>query len=135
MKRSTATMLLLVNLLVCLAVFLSTELAHADIFAGNGDWQSASGSAMRGTWTVTLERSGNDVKGNITLTGSMLFSGTQVTGTLDGDQIVLGVLADGRNQVSFSGMLKDEQVSGEWQCPAIGDSGTWSGTLRGDPEP
>lgn len=118
----------LVMTLVCL-ISVSGP-ARGEIVSGSGEWQSQSGAAMRGTWTVTLERSGTDVKGTITLTGSMLFSGAQVTGTLDGDQVMLGTLADGENQATFSGTLSDEKIIGEWHCPAINDSGAWSGTLR-----
>jgi len=103
---------------------------RADMVLGNGEWQSQSGAAMRGTWSITLERSGDELKGKIALTGSMLFSGGDVTGTWDDNQVVLGTLADGEHQATFSGTLVDEKISGEWHCPPINDSGAWSGTLR-----
>jgi hypothetical protein len=122
--RSTALVLMSMYLIA------AGGAARAEIISGNGEWQSESGAAMRGTWTVTLERSGTDLKGTITLTGSMLFSGGELTGTLDGDQLTLGTLADGENQATFSGTLTEEKIAGEWHCAAINDSGAWSGTLR-----
>lgn len=117
--------------LMSMCMMAASGTVRAEIVSGNGEWQSGSGAAMRGTWTVTLERSATDVKGTITLTGSLLFSGAEVTGTLDGDQLVMvGTLADGENQATFSGTLTDEKVAGEWHCPAINDSGAWSGTLH-----
>jgi hypothetical protein len=118
----------LVILSACL-VMMSAP-APADLVSGNGEWQSNSGVAMRGTWTVALERSGSGLNGTLSMTGSLLFSGAKVTGTLDGDQIILGAVTDGEYQVTFNGRLTEEKVAGEWQSDALGDSGSWSGTLR-----
>lgn len=118
------------TLTAALVSLVATSPVYGEIVSGNGEWQSQSGAAMRGTWTVTLERSGSDLKGTIALTGSLLFSGGAVTGTLDGDQLMLGTVADGENQVTFSGTMNDEKITGEWHSPAVNDSGTWSGTLR-----
>jgi len=104
--------------------------ARADMVLGNGEWQSQSGTAIRGTWSITLERSGDELKGKIALTGSMLFSGGDVTGTWDGNQVILGTLADGEYQATFTGTIVEEKISGEWHCSAINDSGGWSGMLR-----
>lgn len=104
--------------------------AVAEDLAGNGEWRSRSGDAMRGAWSATLVRSESEIRGNIELTGSPLFSGGQVTGSMDGDELVLGVIAEGDNEATFRGKLVDGTVSGEWDLPAITDSGTWTGTLR-----
>jgi hypothetical protein len=120
-----ATVLLLGSCLMILATA-----ARADIMMGSGEWQSNAGTAIRGTWTVTLERTGADLKGTLALTGSMLFSGAEVTGTLDGDQIKFGSVADGERQLTFSATLTEEKVDGQWSCPELNDSGAWSGTLQ-----
>lgn len=116
--------------IVSASLVLMGTRATADLVAGNGEWQSNSGVAMRGTWTVALERSGSDLTGTISMTGSLLFSGAKITGTLDGDEIMLGAVTDGDYQVTFSGRLTEGKITGEWQCDALGDSGSWSGTLR-----
>ncbi len=85
---------------------------------------------MRGTWTATLERSRGELRGSITLTGSPLFAGGGVTGTIEGEDVVLGVLTEGDHQAKFKGSLTDNKIAGEWECQTIGDQGIWSGTLQ-----
>jgi hypothetical protein len=125
-SRTKVTTLAILS--ACLVTMITA--APADLVAGNGEWQSNSGVAMRGTWTVALERAGSELSGTISMTGSLLFSGAKVTGTLDGDQIMLGAVTDGEYRMTFSGRVTEEKITGEWQCDALGDSGTWSGTLR-----
>ena len=81
---------------------------EAEELIGQGEWQSRLGGAMRGTWTATLERSGETLEGNIVLTGSPLFNGGVVTGTIEGDQVLLGVLTEGELRVT---MLVDGDAS------------------------
>ena len=131
MREVRKVPILLLGCLILLAV--STE-ARGELVTGNGEWESRSSAAIRGTWTVALEQSGSDVKGTVTLTGSPLFSGAEVRGTIDGDRVMFGTLVEHENQLTFSGTLTEEQVIGEWQCEAIGDAGSWSGTLRGTRE-
>ena len=113
-----------------LLVSFSNVPAGAQDLVGQGEWQSLSGEAMRGTWSVELSRSGTDLRGGIKVTGSNLFSGGTVTGTVDGQEVVLGVMADGVKQATFSGKLSGDSISGEWACPAIKDQGVWFGTVR-----
>lgn len=112
-------------------IFLGAT-AYAQDLIGKGEWQSSSGNAMRGTWTATLIRSGGDMGGTITLKGSPLFAGGDVTGSIENDEVVLGVLAEGDHRAAFKGTLTDGKVSGEWDLPAISDHGTWSGTLQSE---
>jgi hypothetical protein len=115
----------------CLLLLIMSTPAGGELVTGNGEWESRSSTAIRGTWTVALERSGSDVKGTVTLTGSPLFSGAEVSGTIEGDQVMFGTVVDRENQLTFSGTLTEERITGEWQCDTIGDGGPWSGTLRG----
>lgn len=121
--------------LLLVSVFLAgwQTPAYAQGFVGKGDWQSLNGEAIRGTWSVDLAGTGADVRGSITLTGSTLFVGGTVTGTIDGQHVMLGVLSEGVKQASFTGRLDGESISGEWECPAIKDEGVWTGTLRVQP--
>jgi hypothetical protein len=129
--RDTRNAVLAVGCLLLLAVGTA---ARGELVTGNGEWENRSSAAIRGTWTVALERSGSDVKGTVTLTGSPLFSGAEVSGTIDGDQVMFGTVVEHENRLTFSGTLTEEQVTGEWQSEAIGDAGSWSGTLRGNRE-
>lgn len=104
--------------------------ASADQLVGQGEWQSLSGEGMRGTWSVELTRAGSRVEGTIKMTGSNVFTTSAVNGTIDGQQIVLGLMSEGTKQATFSGKLVDGSISGEWQCPGISDEGVWTGKLR-----
>ena len=105
--------------------------APADVVSGKGEWESHSGAGMRGTWTVILERSGTSLKGTVSLTGSTLFSGAQVDGTMQSDQIMFGTVVEGKSQLTFSGTLTDGEITGgQWQSDAINDSVRGRGTLR-----
>lgn len=97
--------------------------------SGSGEWQSLNGEAIRGKWTVTLSQSGDRLDGELTLSGSNVFSGGAVAGTIDGSSIMLGVLAEGNKVASFSGKLDGETISGEWEAGLIKDHGVWFGTL------
>jgi hypothetical protein len=116
--------------LLCVVLSTAGHTAEGQGFVGKGDWQSLNGEAIRGTWDVDLVQEGADVRGSIALTGSTLFAGGTVTGTIDGQSVVLGVMAEGVKQATFSGKLDGEHIAGEWECPAIKDEGVWTGTLR-----
>lgn len=117
-----------------LLLIVMSAVARGELVTGNGEWESRSSTAIRGTWTVALERSGNDVKGTVTLTGSPLFSGAEVSGTIEGDEVMFGTVVEHENRLTFSGTLTEGRVTGEWECETIGDGGSWSGALRGAAE-
>jgi hypothetical protein len=119
-----------VSLVAALAIGTTGPIWASELLSGNGEWQSNSGAAMRGTWNVNMTRSGEDVTGQLTLTGSLLFSGAEVRGSLDGDNLMFGAVIDGENQLVFNGTVSEGRVSGEWSCTSISDSGSWNGTLR-----
>jgi hypothetical protein len=119
--------------ILCVAPSLAWNTAWGQPLAGKGDWQSLNGEAIRGTWSVDLIREGTDVSGSIALTGSTLFVGGTVSGSIDGHNVVLGVMAEGVKQATFTGKLDGEDIAGEWECPAIKDEGIWTGTLRSQP--
>jgi hypothetical protein len=105
--------------------------AHAQQLVGEGKWQSRSGQVIGGTWSVELRQSGSDLQGTIELTGSTLFSEGTITGTTDGKEIMLGVMSEGGNQVTFQGQVDGESVSGRWEYPPLADGGVWQGAIRG----
>ncbi len=119
----------LLAVLVLGAGLLGSAPAHGQDLSGSGEWQSRSGVGMRGTWTAALTRSNSDLSGTIALTGSTLLSGGTVNGKIDGDVVTFGVVSDDTEQVRFTGKLANGAVSGDWECDAIDDRGTWRGTL------
>lgn len=117
-------------LFVSSVVLLFAGALYAQELIGDGEWQSLAGDAMRGTWSVDLRRSSSRVDGTINLSGSNVFTGGTVSGTIDGQDVVLGVMAEGVAQATFTGKLTGKSISGEWKCPAVKDEGVWFGTLR-----
>jgi hypothetical protein len=123
---------------VCLIIALSigwlSDSAIAQIaqgLAGQGRWQSLSGATMGGTWTADLTQSGTELSGSIALTGTTLFRDSgSVSGTVDGEYVLLALMSEGAEQVTFRGKRDGESVTGEWSFPAMNDRGTWRGTLR-----
>lgn len=115
---------------LALVLSLSASRTAAEQLIGKGEWASGrSGDAIRGTWTVELQRDDGRIVGTLTLTGSNLIDRADVSGTIDDRQIVLGVGAKGPTQASFTGLLHGESISGEWDFPAAQDEGVWYGTL------
>jgi len=105
------------------------EVAMAQQIVGRGDWQSLGGETIHGTWKVMLQRSGAHVDGTMELTGSNMLSTGSASGTIDGQNVVLGVSWNGVAAASFSGQLTGDSISGEWDCAAVKDQGVWHGTL------
>jgi len=103
--------------------------AGAADLTGRGEWRSLSGEGIGGTWTVALTRSGESVEGELTLEGSNVFRGGTVRGTVDGTDIVLGVLSEQGKTASFAGQLDGGEVKGEWTAALVDDHGVWFGRL------
>lgn len=118
----------LVSLSVSQAFWVQS--ATADDLTGQGEWQSLSGEAIHGTWSVNLRRTAGRLEGTMTMTGSPSLRVVTVTGTIDGQQIVMGAAEDGASKATFSGRLVGESISGEWTFALLSDEGVWSGSLR-----
>ena len=105
--------------------------AGAQQLTGRGKWQSlAGGELISGTWSVSLKQSAGNITGTMQLTGSNLLKTSTVSGTIDGNNVVLGVGAsDSEASASFNGQLIGSSISGEWDCPAAKDHGVWEGSL------
>lgn len=107
---------------------LTTPSAQAGTLAGSGSWSSQRFDA-KGTWTVDLSRTQDNVAGGITLTGSPVVVGGNVSGVItNGNSVTLGVLENGARIATFTGRLQGTTVTGTYQAET-GDQGVWSGTL------
>lgn len=126
----TSVRFVAVALLTGLTALGTLQPAHAQDLAGQGEWQSLSGEAIKGTWTADIRRSGSQLTGTMALRGSNALSGGTVTGNIDADNISVGIVLAGGTIASFSGRLAGESISGEWQSPVLQDEGVWFGTLR-----
>lgn len=118
--------------MICLAlaaVLFSCGAAFGQEVKGSGEWRSVKTKAIRGTWTLSATRSGTALNGVLELTGSNVFTGGEVAGSIDGSDIVLGVLRKDQKLASFTGAIDGEAVSGEWECDLVDDAGVWYGDL------
>ncbi len=123
-RRGTIWALALVLLGVAATAGSAQELT------GKGEWHSVSSDLLGGTWTAALTRSGGGVIGTLTLSGSNMFSGGQVSGSIDASSIVFGVVAEGAQATTFSAKLDGDSIKGEWECGDVNDHGVWYGSLK-----
>lgn len=103
--------------------------AHAEQLQGKGRWESLSGDAIKGSWTVQLVRSASKLQGELELQGATLLTGGKVSGTIDDTSVVLGIVSEGMKGATFSGKLDGQSIRGEWQSDVANDHGVWYGTL------
>jgi len=99
--------------------------------SGSGEWQSLKSESIGGKWTVSLTQTGERVDGELTLSGSNVFTGGKVSGTIDGASIVLGVMTEAGKSAAFTGKLDGATLRGEWEAALVEDHGVWFGSLGG----
>ena len=109
--------------LAVVIVVLWCSAGFGEELAGKGQWQSLSGASIRGTWSATLTRTGDQLQGNLQLTGSNVFTGGAVTGNIDALSVALGVVAAGSQEATFSAKLDGTSIAGEWQSDLVKDHG------------
>lgn len=120
----------------CIAILLSGTAAKGADMSGSGLWRSQGADSIRGTWSATLNRTGDVVRGTFEINGSNVFRRGAVEGTISSGQVVIGIVAEGERVASFTGTLsEDGAVTGEWESEALADGGVWEGTLRARGEP
>jgi hypothetical protein len=117
------------SLIVFALCVASLASAGAQQLMGSGEWQSLSSEGIKGTWIASLTREGKLVDGSLRLTGSNVFTGGTVNGDINASSIMLGVMAEGTRQATFTGKLEGGKISGEWRCDAVKDQGVWWGML------
>jgi hypothetical protein len=122
-KHFSSLGVLLVLLLVVAAPTSAQQLR------GEGEWQSLNAESVRGRWQVTLTRTGSELQGTIVLTGSNVLKKGPVAGTINGSDVVLGVMSDGARNATFAARIDGESVSGEWESAVASDHGVWTGKL------
>ena len=123
----------LLRILVIMGLFFPSYLLAAETtaLAGRGEWHSLGGDRIHGTWGVSLVRDGSQVSGNLSLSGSNVFTGGRVSGTISGSKLVFGVLSEDEKLATFAATLNpDGAISGEWQSETVKDKGVWYGTLK-----
>ncbi len=111
-------------------VGLAVASAHAEQLVGKGEWKSLSGDVIGGSWAATIVQNAGGVNGSLTLTGSNVFAGGDVTGTVDAASIVLGLLNEQGKQATFSAKIDGTSIKGEWNSDLLNDHGVWYGTLE-----
>lgn len=121
MKKLNAALLLTVSI-------VASRVSGEDL-VGRGQWHSTNAGGVRGSWTAELARTETGVRGTLKIDGSNVFVGGVVEGTMSDGQVILGVFQEGQKVASFAGRLREGTVSGEWDAPAVADTGVWEGKL------
>jgi hypothetical protein len=91
-----------------------------------------------GTFSVTFTQKGNTISGFNTVSGETCVRGGASSGTINGNQIQFGFLADPQRPVQFEGTVTGDTMSGTWNalaCPPVNIPiyGTWSATRVATP--
>ena len=86
-----------------------------------------------GGFTVTFTQTGNQITGVASVTGPTCVTGGNSTGTITGNSIQFGFLADPQRPVQFEGTVLGNSMSGTWNAIACGKYaipiyGTWTAT-------
>ena len=118
------TKFLIINLmllLVCTPMFASKK--HY-----TGEWQSTS-IGISGTFEVSYELEGAQIKGDISIQGSTITSGGEIEGTLEGNKIKFGFMASMGVRIEYSGTIEGETIKGTYKTTssALNDEGIWNG--------
>jgi hypothetical protein len=114
---------------LALLLVMVVSIASAEQLHGKGEWQSLTGDTIKGTWAASLTRRGAQLEGTFTLTGSNVFKSGPTAGSIDGSNVVLGLLSGAGKAATFSAKLDGDSISGEWESPAVDDHGVWTGNL------
>ena len=95
--------------------------------AGNfwlGTWASIK-TEKTGNFNVLLQQDGDNISGNVKISGSNLTKGGDISGTIKGDKLEFGFVKDKKGELKYLGTISDNIMSGTWDLPVIKDHGTW----------
>jgi hypothetical protein len=112
------------------AVPHAEDMAASDLTARwDGTWDSDK-FTVAGMLTTLLAQSETTLSGEVTITGTACLMGGAVSGTVDGDTVVFGVVFAGDAQANFVGTVLDDGATLEGTYEVSGgtcaeDSGTW----------
>ena len=88
----------------------------------SGSWTGQYSGPLNGTFTLTWAQSGATLSGDITLSSPP--NTVHVSGNVGGSAITFGSVSG----VAYSGSVSGNSMSGNYQVPNGGPSGTWSAT-------
>jgi hypothetical protein len=109
------------------AVLILPDSGNAQTFLGQGTWTSNDGQ-LTGTWQATFDAAGQDLSGDIKLTGLPdLFEGG-VDGTWSPTAIDFGVMYRDTEAAVFDGAITGTSVKGTFTT-TVAVAGQWQGQL------
>lgn len=102
----------------------------------NGTWSNSPDFGTppaTGTFIVTLTQRGSTLTGVSSVSGPTCISGGMSTGTVTGNKIQFGFLADPQRPLTFEGTVTGNTMSGTWSTVTCGKVqipiyGTWTAT-------
>lgn len=92
-----------------------------------GEWQNTTPDASRGTFRIQWTQSGSALSGTITITGTPCLTGGSINGSLSGSALNFGVVT-GQSQVSYTGTVSGNTMSGTYTTSCGNAQGTWKAT-------
>lgn len=92
-----------------------------------GEWQNTTPDSSRGTFRIQWTQSGSSLSGTITITGTPCLTGGSISGSLAGSTLNFGVVT-GQSQVSYTGTVSGDTMSGTYTTSCGNAQGTWKAT-------
>jgi len=124
MKGRSLTRFVFLSALVLLIAAPSVE---AKPLIARGTWRSSDGR-LGGTWKAKLYVAGQDLAGDIVLTGLAGLTHGRIAGSVHGEALDFGVLYKDSEVATFDGGLTPAGIAGNFTTP-VGIAGHWEGHL------
>ncbi len=111
------------------AVLGTPKLTAAQLYAGQGTWVTDDGN-VSGTWQGTIDAAGQDLSGDLILTGIPNLTEARIDGTWHPGVIDSATLTAKSQVATLSGTINDPSVAGTFTMPVGGGiTGTWQGQI------
>jgi len=118
----------LASLLLALAICVGVARhAAAQLYLGEGTWVSDDG-AVSGTWKGTIDAAGQDLSGDLTITGIPGLTEATIEGTWHDDVIDFALVQSASEVATITGTIAEPTVSGTFTMP-VNVTGTWQGQI------
>jgi len=129
MMTCTLQRAMALSLFAVAAILGTSQLAAAQLFFGQGSWVSDSGN-VSGTWRGTIDVAGEDLSGDLTLTGIPDLTEAKIDGTWHPGVIDFARIQAQSEVATITGTITDPSVAGTFTMPVgAGVTGTWQGQI------
>jgi hypothetical protein len=70
--------------------------------------------SLAGSFSLDVRRTGSSMEGTLSVSGAPCLSGGALQATVDGDQVQFGLVAGGRDLITFTGVIQGRRGVGTW---------------------